>query len=67
MGSKTSGRPGGNPDLWKIRQTDNPKLFKMNVAFDQRTHDFLIELEGEKTEFIRWAVSKAMREIESAL
>jgi hypothetical protein len=57
MGGINSGRVGGNPDIIKNRfTTDNPKPYKVTVAFDKETFEFLKTLGAGRTDFIRASV-----------
>ena len=67
MGSKTSGRPGGNPDLGLMNKTDNPKLYKVTVAFDADTAKYLTDLGRDRTDFIRAAVENAIKKLNNIL
>jgi hypothetical protein len=67
MGSKTSGRPGGNPDLALLNKTDNPKTYKVTVAFDAATANYLEDLGRDRTDFIRAAVENAIKKLNKIL
>ena len=61
MGGINSGRVGGNPDVIKYRfSTDEPKPYKVTVAFDEETFEFLKTLGAERTNFIRASVKAAI-------
>lgn len=62
MGGVNSGRAGGNPDVVKYRfTTDEPKPYKITVAFDAATYEFLKTLGAGRTDFIRASVKSAVK------
>ena len=67
-GTKSSGRPGGNPQITKFAfkaKGEDPLNIRLSFRISANMKEALDKLEGDRNEFIRNAIAEALSKLES--